>query len=253
MAQSQISVSHVQKSFRVGNQDVVVLKDVSLEVEGGDFLVIIGPSGCGKSTLLHSMLGLEPPSQGEISMLGTRFYFQDTEDDRSVFRKKHVGMVYQQANWIKSLTVVENVAFPLLLLGYDKIDAINKSLESLKSLGIENWASFIPTELSSGQQQKAALARAIVTNPEIIVADEPTGNLDFKSGQELMDLLANFNKQGKTVVMVTHDLEYLKYAKTAIKILDGRIEETYHQGQRAEMLKNIKSKRGTSNLEKDNA
>lgn len=245
MTNAIIQVHHVSKSFHVGKQDVPVLKDISFEVYPNDFCVIFGPSGCGKSTLLHTILGLEAPTMGTCIFLSKSLYDGMDEDARSDFRKNHVGMVYQQPNWIKSLTVLENVAFPLILMGKPKADNMEKARIMLGVMGMEEWSGYAPTELSSGQQQKVALARALVTNPEVIIADEPTGNLDFESGQELMQLLVKLNKeQGKTILMVTHDLEYLKFAKTVVKMFDGTIAEEYAEKDKARLLQEMKGKRG---------
>jgi len=242
---SIISVKNLNKSFHVGGADVAVLKNISFDVGKGDFLVIFGPSGCGKSTLLHTVLGLEPPNQGSVTFLGKNLYAAITDDDRSDFRKAHVGMVYQQPNWIKALTVLENVAFPLLLLGQPKEASLNKARELLKTVAMEAWADYLPTELSSGQQQKIALARALITDPEVIIADEPTGNLDYESGQELMKLLTNLNEtKDKTILMVTHDLEYLNFAKTAIKIFNGEVAGVYDEKNKSKLLTETKNKRG---------
>ena len=249
-----IKVEHLNKSFHVGSQDVPILKDISFEVHGDDFLIIFGPSGCGKSTLLHTILGLEPPTSGKVTFLDTDLYTKKPvgvqykmvgmdEDERSEFRKLHTGMVYQQPNWIRALTVVENVAFPLQLLGQDKFQALEKASEMLKTVEMLEWAHYIPTELSSGQQQKVALARALITNPEVIIADEPTGNLDYESGQELMQLLTVLNKtHGKTIVMVTHDLEYLSFAKTAIRMFNGEVVGVYGERDRGKLMAEVKNK-----------
>ena len=154
-------------------------------------------------------------------------------------------MIYQQANWIKALTVVENVAFPLSLLGVRKDQSLVKAWEALTQIGMKNWSNHAPTELSSGQQQKVALARALITDAQIIVADEPTGNLDYNSGQELMSMLVDLNSKGKTVIMVTHDLEYLKYSKTAVQMLDGKVEGIYRGQEKAALESSVKLKRGT--------
>ena len=238
-----IWTSHIEKSFHVGTQNVQILKGLTFEVNFGDFLIIYGPSGCGKSTLLHIILGLEPPTRGQIQVLGHNLYSL-SEDGRADFRKTHIGMVYQQANWIRALTVLENVAFPLKLLGGERSATLLKAEKMLKRLEMADWSSYIPTELSSGQQQKIALARALVSDPELIIADEPTGNLDFDSGQELMRLLVELNNQGKTILMVTHDLEYLKFAKTAIHMFNGEIQAQYSNDKLQTLLKEIKSKRG---------
>lgn len=240
-----ITIENVSKSFHVGVQNVPVLKNITFSIKADDFLILYGPSGCGKSTLLHTILGLEAPTSGSIVFLGKNVYQDTTEDDRSEFRKIHVGMVYQQPNWIKSLTVLENIAFPLLLLGQERKDTLEKANVMLHTLEMSDWAGYVPTELSSGQQQRIALARALVTNPEVIIADEPTGNLDFESGQELMQLLTNLNKsEGKTVVMVTHDLEYLKFAKTAVHMFNGEIVGDYDEKDKHKLLSEVKSKRG---------
>lgn len=220
-----ISVESVSKTFSVKAQVVPVLKGIHLTVKTGDFLVLFGPSGCGKSTLLHIILGLEAPTAGKVIFSDVSLYDALDEDGRSEFRKAHIGMVYQQPNWIKALSVKENIMFGLRISGVSQVAAMVKADEVLKLVGMQEWQDYIPTELSSGQQQKVALARAIVTNPDIIIADEPTGNLDFESGQELMELISMLNEQGKTVIMVTHDLEYLTFAVRAVQMFNGEIVE----------------------------
>lgn len=246
MTEPVIQVENLNKSFRVGEEEVRVLYDLSFTVSVGDFWVIFGPSGCGKSTLLHTILGLEPPTTGKVIFLDRDFYAFPDEDARSVFRKRNIGMVYQQPNWIKALRVVDNVAFPLLLLGESRPEAQKKARSMLETVGMAHRAQYWPTELSSGQQQRVALARALIVNPKVIIADEPTGNLDFESGQALMELLVDLNRQDKTIIMVTHDLDYLKYAKQVIRMLDGRIVEIQND-KKTDWIpfdKNIKSKRG---------
>lgn len=245
MSEPIIKIENLSKSFHVGTGEVSVLKDISFEINAGDFLIIFGPSGCGKSTLLHSILGLEEPTKGNVYFSGKSLYDGTTEDDRSEFRKTHVGMVYQQPNWIRSLNVLENMAFPLLLLGKERKIAFDKAKIILEVVEMIDWAEYIPTELSSGQQQRISLARALITNPEVIIADEPTGNLDFESGQELMEILADLNKmQNKTIVMVTHDMEYFKFAKRAVRMLDGSIAEAYEgEEDKNGLLAKIKTKR----------
>ncbi len=241
-----IKVENVNKSFLVGNGEVAILKNISFEVNRGDFLIIFGPSGCGKSTLLHTILGLEAPTKGVCTFLTMNLYEGTSEDDRSDFRKKHIGMVYQQPNWIKSLSVIENVAFPLLLLGRPRSANFEQAQKMLTLMGMSSWANYQPTELSSGQQQKVSLARALITDPEVIIADEPTGNLDFESGQELMQLLVKLVEQKKTILMVTHDLEYLKYSQRAIHMFNGEITDEYGEKDKEKLLKGIKGKRGNA-------
>lgn len=245
-----IKVKDLTKSFKVGNQYIPVIKGMSFEVFKSDFTVIIGASGSGKSTLLHMLLGLEVPTSGMVTCLNTDLYQLANEDARSSFRKKHIGMVYQQPNWIKSLNVVENVAFPLSLLGMDSAEALKQAWKVILRMNMSNWVNYFPTELSGGQQQKIALARALVTDPEILIADEPTGNLDFESGQILMNLLQELNESGKTILMVTHDLEYIKYAKSVIKIFDGKVESiidnsTHPEDSNDELIKGIHMKKSS--------
>lgn len=242
---SIIEVQDVYKSFKVGVQDVEVLKGVTFQVNDGDFVVIFGPSGSGKSTLLHILLGLEIPTKGSVTLVGEDIYSYRTEDDRAVLRKQLIGMVYQQPNWIRSLNVSENVAFPLLLLGTDKNIALEKAYELLDKVEMRAWAEYVPTELSGGQQQRIALARSLINNPEIIIADEPTGNLDFKSGQDMMQLLQDLNSnENRTIVMVTHDLEYIRYAKSIVRMLDGKILKIYSDDEKGALLEELDFKRG---------
>jgi len=223
-----VEVKSVKKYFKVGSEYVEVLKGITFDVYKGEFVVIFGPSGCGKSTLLHTILGLEPPTIGEIIILSTNIYETPNEDFRSEFRKKHIGMVYQQANWVRSLNVRENVAFPLVLSGVDKGRANNAALEIIDKFEMKSWSEYYPAELSSGQQQRIAMARALINDPQIIVADEPTGNLDYQSGVAVMELLSKMSKElQKTVIMVTHDLEYIKYSTRVVRIFDGAVEGIY--------------------------
>ena len=220
-----IQAQNITKNFAVKALDVRVLTDVSLSVYQGDFLVLFGPSGCGKSTLLHILLGLESPTAGRVTFYGESLYDDLDEDGRTEFRKEHIGMVYQQPNWIKALTVRENIIFALRLNGCSEQESYDRANKVLDIVEMTQWTDYIPTELSSGQQQRVALARAIVTNPDILIADEPTGNLDFESGQMLMTLLSKLNKEGKTIIMVTHDLEYLSFANRAVQMFDGKITQ----------------------------
>lgn len=239
-----INAQNLHKSFKVGIQQVDILKDVNVRVEASDFVIILGPSGCGKSTLLHILLGLEQPTKGKVEFLGRDIFYLNDEDSRANLRKKHIGMVYQQSNWIKSLSVSENVAFPLMLIGMDKINAMKRAMEQLEKVKMQEWAKFVPTELSGGQQQRVALARALVNNPTVIFADEPTGNLDYSAGQDIMKLLYDLNRDmGKTIVMVTHDLAYLTYSKTAVRMLDGRVIGAYKGADKEKLMSELEYKR----------
>ncbi len=236
MAESFIKATGISKTFNVGNEDVQVLKEINLDIEKGDFAIIFGPSGSGKSTLLHCLLGLEAPTTGNIVIEGKDFYAM-TEDERAVYRRHRVGMIYQQALWINSLDVVNNVTFALNLLDYNTQMIDEKGQAMLKMVGMENWAGHRPTELSSGQQQKISLARAMVIDPVLMVADEPTGNLDTVSGLNLIQTFLDINAKGITILMITHDLDYLKYATKLVHVLDGSVVEVYKPKKRALKVK----------------
>ena len=228
MKQVILKTEKLKKNFTVGEQEIEVLKGIDLEVYKGDFVIIFGPSGCGKSTLLHTLLGLEEPTAGRVLVDDNDFYAWD-EDGRADFRKSRISTVFQQPLWIRSLSVLDNVAFPLRLLGISIDDAYNKANQMLTRMGMEEWIHHLPMELSAGQQQKTSLARSLVIDPLILAADEPTGNLDTSSGEELMKILQGLSNDGRTILMITHDLEYLKYGTKLLHILDGRIVEEYDQ------------------------
>lgn len=238
-----IKIKDLCKSFETGGQTVEVLKGISMDVREGDFMIIFGPSGCGKSTLLYTILGLEIPTSGSVCYWNMDLYKNTTEDVRTEVRRLHVGMVYQQSNWVSSLNVIENVALPLRMLGEDEEEANVYAKKMLAKVGMEEWATHKPSELSSGQQQKAAVARALVTDPEIIIADEPTGNLDYESGKNLLHLLGDLRFMGKTILMVTHDLEYLQYAKSTVQMLDGRIVAVSNNDEKYDVIKNAPLKK----------
>jgi len=204
-----ITVKNLKKEFKVEDDTLRVLKGINLKINLGEFVVILGPSGSGKSTLLNIMIGLEDVSEGEIFFCGVPIH-SSTEDELAEFRKQHLGIVYQQPIWVKSLNVLSNVAFPLTLRGIPKQEAFTQALNVMEKMGMSAWMNHSPVELSSGQQQKISLARALVTDPSVIIADEPTGNLDYSSGKQLVTNLQDLTKQGKTVVMITHDLENVK-------------------------------------------
>lgn len=241
-----IEAKDLCKSFFIKDGIVPVLRNINISINSGDFVIIFGPSGCGKSTLLHSLLGLEAPTSGTISFEGKDFYAM-TDDERAVYRRHRVGIIYQQPLWVSSLNVIENVSFSLHLLDYHPAMIEEKAMQILASVGMEKWASYRPSELSSGQQQKISLARSMIIDPVLIVADEPTGNLDTVSGQELIETFLKLNTQGRNIIMVTHDLEYLRYASKIIHMIDGEVVEVYNPKHRKDI--NIKGKRGTGTSE----
>lgn len=224
-----IKVEQLHKSFKVGKNTINILKNIKLNFYAGEFAIISGPSGSGKSTLLHTILGLEPPSSGKVIVRDIDLYKSLDDQGRTRFRRDKVGVVFQQSNWIKSLNVIENVAYPLWLAGKKPSEAEQLSAEWLKKVGMFEWAKHHPSELSGGQHQKVALARAMVNDPGIIVADEPTGNLDTEASEEMMSLLAKLNRlENKLILMVTHNLSLLPIATRRVVIKDGQIIYDQH-------------------------
>ena len=217
-----IKLINATQIFRTQDVETTALNDVNLTVEKGDFLAIMGPSGCGKSTLL-SMLGmLDSPSSGQ-------YIFDDQniakfgERKLAKLRSSSIGFVFQSFNLIDSLTVFENVELPLQYLNISKAERKQRVSEILKKVAIEHRADHLPQQLSGGQQQRVAVARALVIKPKIILADEPTGNLDSKNGEEVMAMLRSLNSDGTTVIMVTHSEHDAKYASRVIRLFDGQI------------------------------
>ena len=218
-----IKLENIQKVFRTEEVETVALGGVSLEVKKGEFVAIMGPSGCGKSTLLNILGLLDNPTSGQYLLDG-----EDVgslkESQRSKVRKGQIGFVFQSFNLIDELNVEENVELPLTYLGVPKKERKQRVDEVLRRMSISHRSHHFPQQLSGGQQQRVAIARAVVTNPKIILADEPTGNLDSKNGLEVMQLLSELNKeQGTTIVMVTHSERDAGYAQRIVSLLDGQV------------------------------
>lgn len=218
-----ISAKNLVKTFQAGGSDLTVVNDVSFEIESGDFVMFFGPSGCGKSTLLNIICGLEKPTGGKIKIRDESL--GDLRDDKLAFyRRTKIGIVFQQFNLLKTMTNLKNVALPLISNGETASKAFHRAAQILKMVGLEKHLKKRPTELSGGQQQRVAIARALAANPWIIVADEPTGNLDSKSADEVVEILNILNQRSKrTVIMVTHNPEYLKFANKIFHLKDGQI------------------------------
>lgn len=216
-----LKVENLTKIYGKGTTKVVALDNVSLTVEKGEFVAIVGASGSGKSTLLHLIGGVDRPTSGKVYINGQDI-FALNDDKLAIFRRRHVGLIYQFYNLLPILNVKENILLPLQL---DNRDCDKSDLkELLKLLGLENRENHLPNELSGGQQQRTSIGRALVTKPAIILADEPTGNLDSKSSDEIVDLLKKSNKDLKqTIIMITHNPELAKMADRIIKIEDGKI------------------------------
>lgn len=213
----------VNKSFQLANNAVDVLFDINFEVPAGSFTIVHGPSGSGKTTILNTMIGLEPPTSGNVCIDGTDFYAL-SPDERASFRANTIGMVHQDNYWVNSLSVLENVALPLLLAGWRKTKAFQLAERSIMRVGLEKYSHYNPTVLSGGQQQRISFARATVIRPKLLVADEPTGNLDTKTGDHIVSLLQQFNKEyNTTVVLVTHNLDLLSLGDRDVSIQDGHV------------------------------
>lgn len=218
-----LRVENLSKVYGKGENKVVALDNVSFSVEKGEFVAIVGASGSGKSTLLHLVGGVDRPTKGKVFIDGKNIYAMN-DDKLAIFRRRQVGLIYQFYNLIPILNVEENITLPLEL---DNREVDKKALkELLELLGLENRSKHLPNELSGGQQQRVSIGRSLITNPAIILADEPTGNLDSKSSDEIVALLKKSNKDyNQTIIMITHNMEIAKEADRIIKIEDGRIVE----------------------------
>ena len=219
-----IQVSNLKKVFSYGNVYTVALGGINMEVTEGEFVAIMGPSGCGKTTLLNILGLLDNPSEGNYLLNGVEVG-QLKESQRTALRKGKIGFVFQSFNLIDELTVAENVALPLKYMGVPVEERKKRVTEVLRRINISHRANHYPNQLSGGQQQRVAIARAVVCNPQLILADEPTGNLDSKNGKEVMELLAQLNDDGTTIVMVTHSQRDASYAHRIINMLDGFLVE----------------------------
>jgi len=217
-----IKVENLTKTYKLEDQNLNALENVNLEIQKGEFVVILGESGSGKSTLLNILSGIDRPTSGKIL-----FQEQDLSklktDQLAAYRKQSVGIVFQKFNLINNLSVWDNVALPLKLAGIDSKSIKNTVDKALSDVGLLQRAKSIPGKLSGGQQQRVAIARALVNNPEILVCDEPTGNLDSKTGKEILELLETLNNKGKTIIMVTHNEKYTSYADRILEVVDGKI------------------------------
>ncbi len=218
-----IDIRNVTKVYKVGSVEVNALRGVSLKIAQGELCCIVGRSGSGKSTLLNVMAGLEPVTSGEI-VIANKHMERMTQSELIVFRQKHVGFIFQSFNLLPYYTAVENVAFPLSFRGVLPNKRNKLAREMLKEVGLESHMNHKPTQMSGGQQQRVGIARALVTNPDIVFADEPTGNLDSSTSDEVMHMIVDtLRKHNRTLVMVTHDPNMAEYADRVIHLLDGRI------------------------------
>jgi putative ABC transport system ATP-binding protein len=217
-----IQITNLKKVFRTEEIETVALNDVSLNVSDGEFIAIMGPSGCGKSTLLNIIGLLDNPTSGEYQLAGQEVGHLK-EKQRTNMRKGKIGFVFQSFNLIEEMNVFENVELPLIYMKIKASERKQKVEEALHRMNISHRAKHFPNQLSGGQQQRVAIARAVVANPKLILADEPTGNLDSKNGLEVMNLLTELNQEGTTIVMVTHSLHDSEFAHRVVNLFDGQI------------------------------
>jgi len=227
-----IKLENISKIYRTKEIETLALDRIDFSVKEGEFVSIMGPSGCGKSTLLNILGLLDNPSDGEYHFVGHEVS-KYSERQRAQLRKENIGFVFQSFNLIDELTVYENVELPLLYLGYSSDERKKRVHEVLDKMEIRHRETHFPQQLSGGQQQRVAVARAIVGNPKIILADEPTGNLDSSHGDEVMNMLTGLNEQGTTIVMVTHSPTYAEYGNRVIHLFDGHVvtenyKESFH-------------------------
>ena len=227
MPEPVIKLENVWKVYQMDKVELVALKGINLEINRGAFVTIMGPSGSGKSTLLNMIGCLDVPTQGKV-FLENRDINTLSEDGLSQLRGKTIGFIFQEFNLLPNLTAIENVMLPMIFQGVPLEEREKKAKEILISVGLEDRIFHQPTELSGGERQRVAIARAFANNPEVVIADEPTGNLDSVTGKKIMEVLTNFHKkEGKTVVVVTHDAKIANYAEKTINIQDGKIIENH--------------------------
>ena len=217
-----LKIENLRKVFRTEEVETIALNDVSLEVNEGEFIAIMGPSGCGKSTLLNILGLLDNPTGGKYYLAGQEVGHLK-EKERTQTRKGKIGFVFQSFNLIEEMSVFENVELPLVYMGISKSERKKRVEAALQRMSISHRAKHFPNQLSGGQQQRVAIARAVVANPKLILADEPTGNLDSKNGRDVMDLLSELNKEGTTIIMVTHSQHDAAFSHRIINLFDGEI------------------------------
>lgn len=218
-----ISIHNIRKTYKIGEETIHALKDVSLTIYKNEYVALMGPSGSGKSTLMNMLGCLDSPSEGEYILNGLSVA-KMSDNELAEVRNKEIGFVFQTFNLLPRATTLDNVALPLVYAGFSKIDRENRAKEVLESVGLGNRMNHKPNELSGGQRQRVAVARALVNNPAIILADEPTGNLDSKTSVEIMGLFEEIHNKGNTIILVTHEEDIAMHAHRIVRLKDGLVE-----------------------------
>lgn len=217
-----VELRNVRKTYRMGDEEIHALDDISVDIDEGDFMSIIGPSGSGKSTLMHILGCLDSPTSGTIKLDGVMIHNASTRQLAAI-RNRKIGFVFQSFNLLPKLNVLQNVELPMVYSGIGGRERRERAMEAMKKVGIDNRAKHRPSQLSGGQQQRVAIARSLVNDPRIIFADEPTGNLDSHTGEVVLEMFHGFHKEGRTIILVTHDPEIAAVTPRRLEIRDGKI------------------------------
>lgn len=223
MAESLIKITNIKRNFSLGNETVYVLKGIDLEIKKGEYVALMGPSGSGKSTLMNLLGCLDTPTSGNYILNG-KDVSKMKDDELAEIRNKEIGFVFQTFNLLPRTTALDNVALPMIYAGYSKSERVARATDVLQQVNLADRMDHQPSQLSGGQRQRVAIARALVNKPSIILADEPTGNLDSKTSVEIMKLFGDIHAQGNTVILVTHEEDIAAYAHRVIRLRDGLIE-----------------------------
>ena len=226
-----IEIKDMYKIYEMGSEKVHALDGVNLQINHGEYVAIVGPSGSGKSTLMNMIGCLDVPTLGEY-LLDGKDISEFSDKELTMIRRKKIGFVFQQFNLLKKSTALENVELPAMYNGCDNVERKKLAVKALESVGLGDRVKHRPTELSGGQQQRVAIARALVNNPPVILADEPTGNLDSKSGEDIMKMIEQLHDDGNTIILITHDKDVAEHAPRVIHIFDGKITSDIHHGKK---------------------